>query len=447
MNKKEVVFFHGHHGLYHRPYHWVPTHLAFLSTLLVKEGFKVHILDENNYFYDDSVDRIIKNALFCGVSATTGNQIDRGIAFSKKVRKLRPDCKIIWGGPHVSALPHESLQEDYIDIVCTGRGEVSVLELARSLYIGKSIESVPGILYKDGEGGIHRSEVCPVPRFKGLPKLPYEIMDMKGYLNPETMVINYQTSLGCIGKCSFCYWYGKHPVDRNSLDNVFADIEKFVTKYDVTSIYIDDPDFFQGKKFVLDFLNKLEQSDIRFHWGACSRADILARFPLEVFEQAAKLGLQRIFVGQESGSPKILKKMMKGINTEEILTLAERLKDIKIELYLGIILGVPGETPHDLYLTGELLNRLRKIKREIGFQATIFTPYPGLPLTEELIELGFQRPKSLAEWSKLKRLPVDFAIPIWLKGKDREDYERIYNKYLSKPTSVTYMPAQSKLKA
>jgi len=265
-NRKKVVLYHGHHGFYHRPYHWVPTHMLFLSAALIEKGYMPVIIDENNYYHDESrVNDLIKDALFCGVSATTGEQITRGIRFSKKVRKLRPDCTIIWGGPHVSALPLESLREDYIDMVCTGRGELTLGALASVTENNGSFLDVPGIYYKDN-GHVKRNEVVPPPKLKAFQSLPYDTLNINGYLNPETKVLNYQSSIGCIGSCSFCYWYGKHPIERKNIDVVFNEIEHLYKTYNLTSIYFDDPDFFQGLGFVRQFLDRLENSSLRFHW-------------------------------------------------------------------------------------------------------------------------------------------------------------------------------------
>ena len=442
MGNEKIVLFHGHHGLYHREYHWVPTTLLFLSAMLTDCGYDILIIDENNYYYDDSkVDSIIQDALYCGVSATTGNQITQGIKFSKKVRQLRPDCKIIWGGPHVSALPLESLAEEYIDMVCTGRGELTMLELAKAISTNSSLESVPGIYYKSN-GEIKRNDVVSPPKLKDMTVLPYEILNMKGYLNPETMELNYQTAIGCIGNCTFCYWYGKHPVERKNLDVVFDEIEHLCMEYSLTSIYFDDPDFFQGRRFVRQFFDRLEESDIRFHWGACGRPDILSRCPKELFQKAVDLGLHRIFVGMESGSPKMLKKMNKGTTPAQMLTVAEMTRDLDLELYLGMIVGIPGETTDDLVLSGELIQKLRQIKTQIGYQVAKFTPYPGLPLTKELEEMRYHCPTSLAQWGNLQRLPCpSIEAPFWVRNKLQ--YKKIYSQYLSNPTSVTYKPAGS----
>lgn len=444
MNSRKIVIFHGHHGLYHRDYHWVPTNLLFLAAMLMGSAYEVAVIDENNYYHDDSeVDGFIKDALYCGVSATTGNQITQGIKFSKRVRQLRPDCKIIWGGPHVSALPLESLAEDYIDMVCTGRGELTMLEMAKAVTSNSSFENVPGIYYKDN-GKTLQNEAVPPPKLENMPRLPYQVLNMRGYLNPKTMVLNYQTATGCIGSCTFCYWYGKHPVEHKNLDVVFEEIEHLCTEYNLTSIYFDDPDFFQGRRFVRQFLDRLEESDIRFHWGACGRPDILSRCPKELFQKAVDLGLHRVFVGMESGSPRILKKLNKEITLDQMFKVAEITQDMNIELYLGMICGIPGETADDLIASGKLIRKLRTVKPQIGYQTATFTPYPGLPLTEDLKELGYESPKTLEEWGQLQRLRDASIVAPWILDKDR--YEKIYNEYLSDSTPVVYKPANEKLK-
>ncbi len=37
----------------------------------------------------------------------------------------------MWGGPHPSTVPEQTLENDYVDIVCIGEGDATFPELVR----------------------------------------------------------------------------------------------------------------------------------------------------------------------------------------------------------------------------------------------------------------------------------------------------------------------------
>ena len=171
--------------------------------------------------------------------------------------------------------------------------------------------------------------------------------------------------------------------------------------------------------------------------------DVLSRYPVEVLEQAVDLGLHRIFVGLESGSPRILKKMNKRIDTDQMLMFAEKTKNLGFEIYLGMILGIPGETVEDLIISGRLIQKLEEIKPDLAYRVVKFTPYPGLPLTQELELMGAKLPQNLAEWGAIERYNSNIDVPFWIEDKD--EYWRQYLTYFGNPRPVTYKAADDKL--
>ena len=44
------------------------------------------------------------------------------------IKKLYPNCKIVVGGEHPTAIPENTLQNDFIDVVILGEGEETFLE-------------------------------------------------------------------------------------------------------------------------------------------------------------------------------------------------------------------------------------------------------------------------------------------------------------------------------
>ena len=81
----------------------------------------------------------------------TGEQIRRGRIFASLVRKVDPEIPIVWGGAHPSLLPDMTIQDDKVDIICTGEGDISFPMLVSELKKNGTgnISQVPAIIYLD----------------------------------------------------------------------------------------------------------------------------------------------------------------------------------------------------------------------------------------------------------------------------------------------------------
>jgi len=100
-----------------------------------------------------------------------------------------------------------------------------------------------------------------------------------------------------------------------------------------------------------------------------------------------KAGFVKVGYGVESGSPRVLKEIKKGITIEQIVDAFEKTKKAGIKTEAYIMIGHLTETREDFEMT------LRLIKK-IGPQITvvsIVTPYPGTELFDVYRERGYLR--------------------------------------------------------
>src|SRR5680860_909581 len=185
---------------------WAPLPLQALAAPLMEDGFQVEIVDGR--VINPHLPRILKAArdsLFVGLSVMTGWQIHDAIAISRAVKDAYPDIPVVWGGYHASMLPEQTLEESYIDYVVRGQGQQAVVELARRLRDGASVEGVTGLCYmKDGEAVIaDYPKLVDIDQF---PSTPYGIVDMEKYMVPDLgkRTMKYFSSQGCPFGCGFC---------------------------------------------------------------------------------------------------------------------------------------------------------------------------------------------------------------------------------------------------
>ncbi|HCX27729.1 MAG TPA: hypothetical protein DHI91_01145 [Candidatus Portnoybacteria bacterium] len=164
-------------------------------------------------------------------------------------------------------------------------------------------------------------------------------------------------------------------------------------------------------------------------WETTVRANYVKEGMInEVFMAKLKQsGCYLLSFGAESGCPRLLKKMKKDINPEDVINSA------KVALRHGIIpqysfmIGLPGETRPEMMETLGLIDRLVKLSPKIqilGPQA--FRPYPGSELYNECVASGWQEPESLEEWARLAENELNYLsiknFP-WVKARDKDFVE------------------------
>jgi radical SAM superfamily enzyme YgiQ (UPF0313 family) len=108
-----------------------------------------------------------------GLSAATP-QIDNAYLISRLIKRHHPALKIVIGGPHVTALPESTLQEEHsIDFVIMGEGETPFLSLVE----GRPLDSIKSLVWRNKSDVIvnEREELIedlgslPFPDYESLP--------------------------------------------------------------------------------------------------------------------------------------------------------------------------------------------------------------------------------------------------------------------------------------
>src|SRR4030095_16405691 len=105
-----------------------------------------------------------------------GPQLKQAIPFSKKIRELFPNMKIIWGGYFPSNQSKVVLNSGYVDFVINGPGEKSFPSLLNALDNNAPFELIRNLIYKSGDQ-IIKTLKDELYELDELPALPYEKLD------------------------------------------------------------------------------------------------------------------------------------------------------------------------------------------------------------------------------------------------------------------------------
>jgi anaerobic magnesium-protoporphyrin IX monomethyl ester cyclase len=403
--------------------------LAVLALAAVLEGREEYEIVDGN-IDDKPAETILKlietrDVGLLGVSAMPGPQMAAAMETSRKIRSLRPDVKIAWGGYFPSIYPDAALNAKYIDFVIRGQGEDTLLELLDALRGKRKLDSILGLSYKDAFGFHRTNAERPMRGPDSFPWSPFHRLPVEKYLRPSFFgkrTAVHHASIGCPFNCSFCGVHAAYGRDEKmeSPQRTVAILEHLATEYGADSVQFYDMNFFLREDHALELMELLAPLNLR--WWCEARVDIMSRYSDATMASIKRAGCTMIFFGAESGSDWALKEMQKGITTEQTLTMARRTRQFDIIPEFSFVVGNPKDPERD---TRETLAFIRKIKRinpdsEIIVQHYTPTPQPGSMYGDVDGKISF--PDSPSEWASKQwmdfTLRIDTNAP-WLKRKTK----------------------------
>ena len=361
-----------------------PLNIASIAATLLEKGYDTKIWDfDVRPFTEEAFKKEITafSPFIVGISCYTPTIIN-GHKIAALVRKYLPNTSVIVGGPHVSALPEETLGEfQNFDIGVIGEGEEVMLELADKLLKKKKLDGTQGLIYREN-GSLRKTEKrSPI---KDLDTLPFParqpLLDIsayrgqshRGFSRSFLKITEIMTSRGCPNRCIFCA--SDVVMDRGvrfrSADSVKREIAECVEKYGFNHFTISDDTFILREDRLYDICDEFSRH--RVTWNCNARVWPISQKML--FKMAGS-GCTGITFGVESGSPRILELIGKNITLEQVENAFRWSKEAGIKLVeADVIIGShPSETREDVKMTQKLL---RKISPDITM-ISIIVPYPG----------------------------------------------------------------------
>lgn len=405
----------------YKDYHYFPISLLQICAPLVEKGIECKIIDERvNPNYESELLGELRDATHFATTGFTGFSVSRAYEVSKLVRE-HSDIPIIWGGPHATALPEQTLKSEYIDYVVTGFGDYTFAEL---------------IAGRDGG----RMVINPPCRFDPpLFPTPYWLVDVSKYINPKTKRFAYLSSYGCPGVCTFCSTRNQRRWIPLGLDKVKRDLDYLLSNYDFREIVFFDATMTTLHKRLLELADFLGKYDVK--WIMDGRAIELCRWELTDIERLIWGGLEQVTLGLETGSDHVVGIMKKGTrHLEKYETITRKLAQLKVKQVSGLIFGTPGETISDLEDTVAYVSKIRDINPDFRISSTFFRPLPGTELYNVLVEQGLKMPQTLEEWATEKdrthyRYNQWMDIP-WMDMGTKEQYRKIYDGFVKENADI-----------
>jgi len=356
----------------------LPLNLAYLASSLEQEEHEVKCVDMR-INPDIDIRKEIRDFDIVGISSCTPS-IKEAWRIAEAAKK--EDKTVILGGPHPSALPEESLQKSYVDIVVRGEGEETIKKICR----GADLKDIKGISFKKNNRIIHNESR---PLIKDLDLIPFparHLFDLKKYhsaLHKNRIIGDILTSRGCPCNCNFCYKaiFGRFYRMRTP-ENVIQEWKEIIDM-GIEEISLMDDNFSVDQERASKICNMIMDKGLKIDWNATGglRVDCVSKNLLAIMK---KSGCYRIAFGAESGSQFILDKIGKNIKIRQIKNAVKLAKKIGLEITLFFIIG-------NLYENEKTMQQTIDFAKELDpdyVQFTVATPYPGTQLYDAVKKEG-----------------------------------------------------------
>jgi anaerobic magnesium-protoporphyrin IX monomethyl ester cyclase len=339
-----------------------PLGLLTLGTMVKNAGHEPVILDGSRIDYQSIISLLDKEKPdIIGFSVMT--------FLWPKVQHMAQEFKtrfplslIIIGGVHPTLMAKRCMEEcEALDAAVFGEGEYTLLELISALEKKRPFDGIQGMVFRKKKEVIENPARPVIENIDEIPIPDRSLLPITDYIPTFSQyrklpVTNIFTSRGCPFKCVFCIpdVLGKK-VRFRSIDSVIKEIKYLTETFGIKDIAVWDDTFTLNISRVNEFIDKLEENNIKISWSAQARTD---KADLDLFKRMKKAGCWKLHFGLESMVQKNLDFLMKSTTVDENINAVKITKMAGMEIEASFIFGIPGETYEDGLKTIDMVSKL-----------------------------------------------------------------------------------------
>jgi radical SAM superfamily enzyme YgiQ (UPF0313 family) len=304
------------------------------------------------------------------------------------IKQKLPKCFVVIGGNHASYIAKETLTKcRSVDAVVRFEGEIPFEKLCEKLNAGNfDFSDIPNLTYRRGNKIVENAENVLLDDIESLPIINRAYFS-SGQNDKILTHADLISARGCPFHCTFCdcnhYWQKTHRT--RGVESVIKELKQLLAENpNIKSVRFRDESITLKKSYCMELCKSLIDNNIKLEFHAHSRLDGLDE---ELVSMLAKAGFKILFIGIESGSEKVLKKLKKGIRLDRLSPNLELLRKYGINFRLSFMSSTPGETFFDTLKTVSLIKKL-KLKPSEYYMGVGIDIYPGTEECKNFMELN-----------------------------------------------------------
>lgn len=242
----------------------------------------------------------------------------------------------------------------------------------------------------------------------------------------EAYSLLLQVTVGCThNKCTFCSMYKDKKFHLRRMDEVIEDLEDARKSYKyVERIFLCDGDALclSNEKLMI-ILKKIQEL-----FPECKRVnvygranDVLHKTPdelKELYENGAKM----IYLGAESGSDEVLKKIQKGETAEDLIKAVHAIEESGIKASVTFISGIAGKAGwrEHAVKTGEMISKMNA--SYVALLTLMLDPRASIMREVESGELELLTPEEIVAETYLMMEHMNPTKPVVFRSNHASNY-------------------------
>ncbi|UCH77838.1 MAG: cobalamin-dependent protein [Candidatus Coatesbacteria bacterium] len=381
---------------------YYPMWLSYAAGAALQAGHDVQLVDcpaDERWPWDRLLQTVAAEPYELAVIAASTPSLANDASRAAALREAQPGLRTVLVGPHVSALPEETLTAyPALDGVLRGEYEATVVELADVLAAGGDPATVAGVTWRrDGELVAAPDRPLDDPdRWPFVAQTYERFLDVRNYFYAHSLypIVTILSARGCPNYCIYCVYpqtfsgHNYRPRATRAVVDEFRFIKK--TWPQVREVMFEDDTFSIDHERTREVCEALVVADLRLPWSANARCDL----DLPTLQLMRRAGCRLLCVGVESGSGEMLASMKKRIDRAQIERFFADASRAGIMIHGCFMVGNPGETRATMEETLTFAKRLRPDTAQ-------FFPvmaYPGTALYRWAEQHDFIRAECFADW-------------------------------------------------
>ncbi len=326
----------------------VPLGCLYLTRAMEDAGLEVDFRDYQVVDSDEPFDMQVFLSFLSNPARVIGlscmaNLLPFTILAAKALRQRYPDRILVLGGVGSKAVEAQILQRfPWIDVICRGEGELTGIDLLRTIQAGGDLGGVRGISYRTAGGEvIHNPDRPRITDLDAIGFPAWHKIDIKRYAGYGMM-----TSRGCPYPCTFCSVAPVWNLESHSRSpaNIVAEMKHLHEQAGVDLFLFQDEFFVSGKRHVMEFCRELAATNLPLRWKAFGRVNLMDE---EMMRAMSQCGCMEMRFGIESGSDKVLAEIRKGFTSAQSLEIVPKAVPLFPRVDTFFVWGFPFETIDD----------------------------------------------------------------------------------------------------
>lgn len=375
-----------------------------------------------------------------GLTATMP-QMPMAALIAKRIRVLRPDAKLILGGPHVTLMQASARQERKRQApsrACHAMAELSTL--FDVLVCGDGEHAIGLALAADAPWIVDADDpASPLFLTSGYlsdaPMPSRHLIDMGSYVytidgvRAQSLVCQ----LGCPFGCNFCGGRRSpflRKIRTRVTASVIAEMRHLYQRYGTSGFMFFDDELNVSKAFpeLLDAIVDLQaELGVDFRLRGFLKAELITAPMADAMYRA---GFRQVLVGFESAHPRILENIQKRATRDDNTRAMEILRSAGLSVKAAMSLGHPGESVETVEATRRWLLDVQPDE----FDVTVITVYPGTPYYDDarLTDAGTWTYTDPRNGDRLHAVDVDHLADVnFYKGMPEHYQSFVHTDFLS----------------